>query len=307
MKKNKYIKLYEEYNHRLDSILDELDVLGDYNYGKPNDKLYPFLKELLDNETNETNKIFHIIDFADDHIIVNINDKSSASEALKLVLKNDIDITFNNYLLLAEFYYKGISKNSIVVYIFENFIKDPNSDIVHDYLRKTTFSKYNDLFNYLVNRDGFDPSYNNSNLLSLAIDAEKIEYVKILLNDKRINPNIISSDLIGSLIDRNNIELVTLILKNKTEYDELDIKKMLLILVDNTYDFFKLIVDNIQLDLTTNNNYLLRTLIDFRSSERIKYLISKGDFMAKLDSNMMKVLMKNDYLPTYKKRKITRD
>jgi len=305
MEKDRKIKLFEAFT--MDDILNDLDDVLDGKKEKPNALLYPFFKETLDNEDYESTKINLVIDFTNDHFIGNINDDSSGSEALKSVLHNkDVDIVYDDYSLLKQLYYRGINRNSIVEYIFENFIPDPNADIVHDILDMTTYSKYDNLFDYLTGREGFDPSYSKSKLLLLSIDAGKIEYVKTLLKDERIDPNVIKVSLMDNAESTKNIELLELLLKYKIVYSDEDMRLMIRTLMYIKPDMFKLFVDKASIDLSYDNNAILKKLIYFGMPNEIRYLMNKGSVMKNVDHELMGELIKKGYLPSYTKRKIKR-
>ena len=173
----KNFKLFER-NKSLDHILDTMDDFLDSGITHFDQNLYDFTLELLTKATTQTQIDDIIVEFARDHSIVHINDGSSESEAFKKLLNSEpVDVTADDYRLLMMFYYEGLAKNSIVEYIFENYIPDVNAKIVQRILSMTVYSKYDDLFNFLINREGFDPSYKNDMLLSDCVDAEKVEFV----------------------------------------------------------------------------------------------------------------------------------
>jgi len=262
----------------------------------------------MDDAVADHDRSYIVRSFIMSQDITDINDGSDASETLKTLLHHkNLDISYNDYEIPVLLHYDGSYRTSIIIYIFDNFIPDPNTVTTRHFLNMSVYSNYDDIFIYLISRPGFDPSYEDDALLMLCIDANRNDYIERLLKDDRVDINNVYGFVISTAIIEDNMDVVETILKKKTKYDDDDMDDITRRLYLRKPDVFKLVVNNLPFDLSYDDNRLLRGAISRYKVANIKVLLSRNDILSNIDEDLMKKLIDEHYLPTYKKRKIKRD
>jgi len=158
-----------------------------------------------------------------------INDGSIESETIKAILhdENDIniDISVLNYLILGQVFFK--KRADIFLYILQNFKIDMNNTELLELLELLIYGEYfdndveicNKIITTTINNPEFDPSYNDSALLSVAVEGNRIDVLEVIIKDKRVDIKSIETPTIIRAVEYKRFDILELLLPLKTEID----------------------------------------------------------------------------------------
>lgn len=243
-----------------------------------------------------------------------INDGSDVSETIKYILCNYINIEISYYLIIDMLCAR--SRYDIIIYICDNIEIDINDEVFGEMLDMLLYlddsNELDDdqleLLLYFIKNPKFDITYNNMNILDVALYVANYDIIKLLMSDKRIDINQITSNKLIHIIRLERYDILDLILPTLS-YISSDCKNRFFKIVShlNSEHCSKIIKSMVSFDFSYDNNTLLKIMIKFSRFIMIKELLKRNEVIKNIDNETRLDLIKYNLLPSYKGRKINRN